>query len=860
MTTLRHPTVSSSPTNRHSNSIGIRRWALVTSLACGLVAAPGLAYDWLQFNGDAAHSGNNAVEKAVTRNNVATLTQKFQATLPAVADGAPVVLRGVSTASGIRDLLFVTTKAGHIVALDAKTGGQLWSRQYGAGTTCKINNGSNACYTTSSPAIDPNRLYVYSYGLDGYVHKYQVVDGTEITGGGWPQITTLKGFDEKASAALAFATAQGNTCLYVVHGGYPGDNGDYQGHVTAIDLATGAQNVFNTMCSDQAVHFARLPATPNCGSARSAIWARPSVIYNAALDRIYMATGNGTYNGNTGGHHWSESVIALKPDATGASGKPVDVFTPANFQALDNADADLGSTAPALLPVPANSAFAHLALQAGKDAKLRLLDLDDLSGLGGPGNTGGEIGAIINLPQGGGVLTQPAVWVNPSDGATWAFVANNSGISGIKLVIDAQGAPSLVSQWTKTQGGGSPLLVNNLLFYAGSNALRALDPLTGAVLWTSTQIGGTHWESPVAANGMLYISDESAHLTAFAPTAVPTDFDFDFTGRTDLLWRDSGTGATSLSLMNGSLPTSSATLLTLPEWSVINVGDFNGDDKADLLWRNSSTGEIAIWLINGTTFVSGRRIRADPDWSVTHVADFNGDGKADLVWRNGVTGETAVWLMDGANALSMGTMQAPGVWSVTHVGDFNGDGKADLLWRNSVTGQTAIWIMNGLSFATGAILQAPAEWVVTRVGDFNGDGKSDLIWRNSLTGQTAMWLLNGFTFLSGARLQAPPEWSVIHIGDFNGDGKSDLLWRNAVTGQTAVWVMDGIAFWGGAIIRSDANWSVTNVGDFNGDGQNDLIWRNAATGDTAMWLMNGVVMQSSATLNAGAALTVINPR
>jgi outer membrane protein assembly factor BamB len=492
-------------------------WALPLILSLSPSAAT--AYDWLQFNGDPAHSGNNTFETTLDRSNVASLVFKFQVSLPAIADGAPVLLQSVLTASGVHDLLFVTTKAGHIVALDAQTGTQVWSRQYSAGA-CRINNGSPACYTTSSPAIDPNRLYVYSYGLDGYVHKYQVGDGTEVTAGGWPQLATTKGFDEKGSSALAIASSQGSTYLYAVHGGYPGDNGDYQGHVTAIDLATGAQRVFNAMCSDQALHFARLPAAPACGAARSAIWARPGVVYAAGTDRIYMTTGNGSFNADAGGNNWSETVFALHPDGSGAGGKPLDSYTPANFESLDNADADLGSTAPAILPVPAGSSVQHLALQTGKDGKLRLLDLSNLNGQAGPGRTGGEIGAVSNVPQGGGVLPQPAVWVNPADASAWAFVANGNGIAGLKLVIASGGVPSLVEQWHSSQGGSSPLVANNVLYYAGANALSALDLATGNALWTTTQIGGVHWQSPVVANGIVYMTDESGGLTAFALPAT----------------------------------------------------------------------------------------------------------------------------------------------------------------------------------------------------------------------------------------------------------------------------------------------------------------------------------------------------
>jgi len=499
--------------NPTSPGLQIRRLAACAAALWFAASPAGASFDWLQFNGGPSHSGNNTAETGLTAANVASLTLKFQATLPAASDGTPVFLESVVTAGGTKDLLFVTTKAGDTVALDALTGAQVWIKQYPAGTCKIISNGGGVCYTTSSPAIDPNRQFVYAYGLDGKAHKLQVGDGTEITTGGWPQTTTLKGYDEKASSALATATADGVTYLYVAHGGYPGDAGDYQGHITTINLATGAQTVFNTMCSNQVAHLAHTGTAPACASAQSAIWARPGVVYDAGTNRIFVGTGNGSFNANS---NWSESVLALSPNGTGTSTGPIDSYTPTNFQGLDTADADLGSTAPAILPVPANSIVQHLAVQAGKDAKLRLINLANLSGLAGPGHTGGEVGTVINLPQGGGVLSQPAVWVNPADGATWVYIANSSGISGLKLAIDASGNPSLSPQWQKTGGGFSPLIANNVLYYAGSNALRALNPTTGAALWTGTQIGGIHWQSPIVAKGIVYVADQAGKLTAYA--------------------------------------------------------------------------------------------------------------------------------------------------------------------------------------------------------------------------------------------------------------------------------------------------------------------------------------------------------
>src|SRR5262249_26396461 len=358
-------------------------------------------------------------------------------------------------------------------------------------------------------------LYVYSYGLDGKVHKYQVGDGTEITTGGWPETATLKGFDEKGSPALNFATTPGGTTyLYMANGGYPGDGGDYQGHITAINLADGSQKVFNSLCSDQTVHFVETPGSPDCaGHVQSAIWARASVVYDDVTGHIFMATGNGDYTGNAGGHEWGDSVFSLNPDGTGSGGKPLDSYTPTNFAFLQGSDEDLGSTAPAILPAPG---FAgRLAVQSGKDAKLRLINLANLSGMGGPGHTGGEL-QLISVPQGCVVLSTPAVWVNPADSATWMFVSNGCGISGLKLTV-AGGVPSLASQWSKSLGGFSPIVANNVLYQAGGGIIRALDPLTGNVLWSDTvHVGGNHWESPVVVNGLLYITDESSHLTAYS--------------------------------------------------------------------------------------------------------------------------------------------------------------------------------------------------------------------------------------------------------------------------------------------------------------------------------------------------------
>lgn len=489
----------------------LRRKTVLVLSAC-LLAGPARGTDWFQWGFDSRHSGVNDQETTIHAGNVSSLHLLYRVSLPAVVDGAPAFLGNVTTPSGVKDLLFLTTKSGILLAVDAATGATVWFKQ--PATTPN--------YTTSSPAIDPSRLYVYSYGLEGKAHKYHVGDGTEITTGGWPELATTKPSVEKGSAALGFATAKsGATRLYVANGGYPGDAGDYQGHVTAIDLSTGAQNVFNTQCSNQAVHFVT-PGSPDCGDVQTAIWARPGVVYDSDNDRILMSTGNGTFTPSTFG--WGDTVFSLLPDGTGVSGKPVDSYTPTNYQSLQDSDADIGSTAPAILPPVPASVPPRLAVQSGKDAKVRLLNRDDLSGQGGPSHTGGEL-QLINIPQGGEVLTQPAVWVNPADQAVWVFIANGSGISGLKLTIGPVGAPSLVSQWTNSAGGSSPVIADGILYYAGSNVLHALSPTTGSTLWSdTTNVGGIHWESPIVIQGHVYLTDEDSHLIAWVPNPGNTSY------------------------------------------------------------------------------------------------------------------------------------------------------------------------------------------------------------------------------------------------------------------------------------------------------------------------------------------------
>ena len=491
--------------------------------ALGLAAfpclmSPAIAADWLQFGYDAAHSSNNPDETTITRANVALLERRYQITMTANANSAPAFATAIETPLGTKDLVFVTAQNGRLTAFDAADGEIVW-----------FANTSGQSPTESSPAIDPNRSFVYSYGVDGKVHKYQIGDGTEITSDGWPQIATLKPSVEKGASAISFGTSGGTTYLYMVNDGYIGDGGDYQGHLTAINLATGDQKVFNTLCSDITIHMVLngTPGTNDCSERQNGIWGRPGATYDAVTDRIYITTGNGLFNANTGGLHWGDSVLALNPDGTGmGAGLPVDSYTPTNYNQLDGQDIDLGSASLSILPVPAASTVQHLGLQTGKDSKLRLIDLDDMSGTGAPGGVGGEI-QLIDVPLSEfWMKTQPAIWVDVNgDGATWVFMANGAGLSGLKLELNGSNVPFLQPTWTKSSDATSAIIANDIVYHVGScgggNCIIARDPLNGDVLWTSPTIGNIKWQSPILINGALFVA-AGTQLNRFDLGAGPT--------------------------------------------------------------------------------------------------------------------------------------------------------------------------------------------------------------------------------------------------------------------------------------------------------------------------------------------------
>jgi hypothetical protein len=316
--------------------------------------------------------------------------------------------------------------------------------------------------------------------------------------------------------------------------------------------------------------------------------------------------------------------------------------------------------------------------------------------------------------------------------------------------------------------GQTPYLVfsNPRITYCGGNACGVTDQADNA-----RSLGQT---APIIA----------AFYASLAPTTVPRS-DFDADGKSDLVWRNTKSGADQIWLSANSATLRAVTAVPNLSWKIAESGDFNGDGAADLLWRNDSTGQNQIWY-SGLSTAAVTLGAAPSPWFVAGVGDFNGDGNSDILWRNPTTGQNSIWRSGNyATPQAMTTVNSAG-WSIVAVADFDGDGVSDTLWRNSSTGVNSLWRSANSATTQAVTAVGNLAWTVVGAGDFNGDGLADILWRNASAGTNQIWP-SANSALAQTLGAAPNPWAVAGVADFDGDGSADIFWRNGSSGAGSIW-------------------------------------------------------------------------
>jgi hypothetical protein len=70
--------------------------------------------------------------------------------------------------------------------------------------------------------------------------------------------------------------------------------------------------------------------------------------------------------------------------------------------------------------------------------------------------------------------------------------------------------------------------------------------------------------------------------------------------------------------MSGTtFPSSGSLGYVTSDWSIQGVGDYDGSGRSGILWRNSTTEQVYVWLTNGTTLASsGSPGTPDATWQI----------------------------------------------------------------------------------------------------------------------------------------------------------------------------------------------------------------------------------------------------
>jgi outer membrane protein assembly factor BamB len=355
--------------------------------------------------------------------------------------------------------------------------------------------------TTSEPAYDTTANELYAGGVDGKIHRLNPTTGVEDTSSGFPVTIILATATEKDASPLNVA----NGYVYAQTSGYNGDAPPYVGHVVAISTSTGALHVFNTLCAQQTT----LINPSSCNQSDSGLWSRAGPVVDpdpAMGGAVFAATGNGLYDPAT--FDYGDSILDLAPDMSKLNG----FYAPSDALQLQQGDLDLGSTSPALIPRQVTSGTPLMAVQGGKDRILRLVNRAGLTGSA----------PLQTIALDALVYSAPAIYQVPG-GPVYVYVGLPDGMYAYTLT---PGANSQLTQVWKTASltlgpeGTSAAVRAGVVYVAANNSLVALDAATGAVLGSAT-IGPVHWESPMIARGVVYVTDENHNLTAFQIVPTP---------------------------------------------------------------------------------------------------------------------------------------------------------------------------------------------------------------------------------------------------------------------------------------------------------------------------------------------------
>jgi uncharacterized protein (TIGR03437 family) len=494
------------------------------------------------YRNNLARTGANLEERVLTPANVnpGAFGKLFSLPVDGQVYAQPLYLPSLNIpGKGVRNAVFVATEHDSVYAFDADSAAApLWQINFtdaAAGETTVSVADVLGCPSiapelgiTGTPVIDPSTrtLYVVASTIRNgtFYHRLHALDaatgaerpGSPVvidasapgTGDGFSQTTVqFHPYLYKNRAGLLLL----NGIVYTAWTSHC-DTGSYHGWLIGYDAADlQPAAIYND--------------SPN--AFQGSLWMGGAAPAADADGNIYVISGNGVFDGDTGGSDLGDSFIKLS-SAVGLS--IADYFTPFNQLSLSRGDIDLGSSGALLLPDEAgNATHPHLVVSAGKEGRIYLLDRDQM----GHFHPGSDSQIVQSIAGAIGPLYGGAAYFNH----TLYFAGAGDSLKAF-AISDAHLTTSPISQSPESFGelGSAPAVsangsANGIVWVVGSGAgggLHAYDASNLANELYNSQMNATRdalgsfvkFSVPTVANGKVYVGTSNS-LTVFGLLNLP---------------------------------------------------------------------------------------------------------------------------------------------------------------------------------------------------------------------------------------------------------------------------------------------------------------------------------------------------
>jgi hypothetical protein len=381
----------------------------------------------LTYHNDNTREGQNTQETVLTPTTVTSSTfgKVGFYSVDGKVDAEPLYVPGVTIGGATHKVLYVVTEHDSAYAFDADSGTVLWHvSTLGTGETTSdprsCGQVSPEIGMTSTPVIDPKAgthgtIYMVAASKDSSGNYHQRLHALDLTTGaeqsGSPvaiQATYPSMGPQSSNGQLVFDPKQYNerAGLLLLNGVvYLG----WSSHCD-IDPYTGWLMGYN---ENSLAQTSVLNLTPN--GSEGSIWQSGAGLAADSSGNIYFLDANGSFGTslNSSGipANGDYGNAFMKVSTTGNKLAPADYFTMSNTVAESQRDEDLGSGGAMLLPDETDSSgtVRHLAVGAGKDANIYVVDTSNMGKFNSGGNTiYQELGGALSGQEFG----MPAYWNN----------------------------------------------------------------------------------------------------------------------------------------------------------------------------------------------------------------------------------------------------------------------------------------------------------------------------------------------------------------------------------------------------------------------------------------------------------------